>query len=224
MKLSLSLYHVIAISTVVSVSLVWVYWKVNKLEKHLKDVNARVSSNTSTLNNLCTSLELAKSVNSEIQRSYSDAQVSAQNCSGSPAISDDDIQSVLDDLDQQEEGPSDVEAADAEAEADADANADADAAHTVALEASDASADDDADADVDASAADAADAILDAVANGDVDESYKELLLPHNWIFSEDELKKKTVEELKQYLSSKQLSIKGVKKELIQRILEQNDK
>ena len=40
----------------------------------------------------------------------------------------------------------------------------------------------------------------------------------------EDELKKKTVEELKQYLSSKQLSIKGVKKELIQRILEQNDK
>jgi len=218
MKLSLSLYHVIAISTVVSVSLVWVYWKVNKLEKHLKDVNARVSSNTSTLNNLCTSLELAKSVNSEIQRSYSDAQVSAQNCSGSPAISDDDIQSVLDDLDQQEEGPSDVEAADAEA----DANAEADAAHAVALEASDASADD--DADVDASAADAADAILDAVANGDVDESYKELLLPHNWIFSEDELKKKTVEELKQYLSSKQLSIKGVKKELIQRILEQNDK
>jgi len=220
MKLSLSLYHVIAISTVVSVSLVWVYWKVNKLEKHLKDVNARVSSNTSTLNNLCTSLELAKSVNSEIQRSYSDAQVSAQNCSGSPAISDDDIQSVLDDLDQQEEGPSDVEAADADANAEAEAEADA--AHAVALEASDASADD--DADVDASAADAADAILDAVANGDVDESYKELLLPHNWIFSEDELKKKTVEELKQYLSSKQLSIKGVKKELIQRILEQNDK
>lgn len=221
-NMKLSLYHVIAISTAVSISLIWVYWKVNKLERHLKDINTRLSTNTSNLNNLCTSLELEREgVKDCTKGGNSDALTVASAVSASDNISDDDVDEIMAELNEN----ADVyNCADEMSCVETKANADLCTAFDAGA---DAEADADADADADACAQTSENVCeeyshMDAVATSDPesDTSYKALLSPDNWIFTEDELKKKTVEDLKQFLASKQQSVKGVKKDLVQRIID----
>lgn len=202
MKVNLSLYHVVALSAVVSLSLVWVYWKVNKIERHLKDVNARVSNNASNITNIFTSLELMNQTSSVVPECVP--------VSGGDACT---------------ETGDEVEA---EAEAEAhdedsggvvvDSGGDIDPVQVQEVLESIESEDGD---DEPVEAVDDDEPIASSMEDDLVDDSsFKELLSPANWIFTEDELKKKTVEDLKQHLASKMQSTKGVKKDLVQRILD----
>ena len=216
--MKLSLYHVIGIATVVSISLIWVYWKVNKIERHLKDVNARVAANSSTLNNLCTSLELAKGCQPQPQV---DPQGAAQEAGGDSPCGECDCGEG--DCGQEDDGSGAgvMHEAVAEGEAEVEAHEEAagddgvpsDAEIESILQQIESEAEDVADAGVEPNVYSEAEA--EAVA----DASYKAILHPDNWIFTEEELKKKTAEELKKYLSGKNQSVKGVKKDLIARIL-----
>jgi len=197
--MKLSLYHVIALSTAVSLSLVWVYWKMNKLEKQVREIGSRVNANATALANLSTALELCNTcvpepvvfmpqtvasppsamkvdVVEETSEPLVKEQVHEQeNANDNMSVSSEDVKEVLKHIpDSQEEV-------------------------AVALEPS---------------------KVIDLVDEDSTQKLLSELNDPSNWILSEEELKKKTVEELKSYLSDKQLSTKGNKKDLIQRILE----
>lgn len=204
--MKLSLYHVIALSTAVSLSLVWVYWKMNKLEKQVREIGSRVNANATTLANLSTALELCNTcvpepmvfvpqvVPQQQQPPVMKVDVveetseplAQENVNDNMSVSSEDVKEVLRSIPQEEEA------------------------------AAPAPVSEEVDEQVPS----------EPVKENDlVDEDATQKLLlqlndPSNWVFSEEELKKKTVEELKGYLNDKQLSTKGNKKDLIQRILD----
>ena len=194
MKVNLSLYHVVALSAVVSLSLVWVYWKVNKIERHLKDVNTRVSNNASNITNIFTSIEL---MNQTTSRSTSPQEcIAGEQCEVEEAeaeVAEAEVAEAecKDDEDQSKCEIDPIEVQEVLESIESDDEEQTDAQNVPSME----------------------DDLVD-------DRSFKELLSPANWIFTEDELKKKTVDDLKQHLASKMQSTKGVKKDLVQRILE----
>lgn len=195
--MKLSLYHIVALSAAVSISLVWVYWKMNKLEKQVREIGARVNTNTTTLTNLTTAMELCNAQDNqacvlqhapeqpleevathvEVQAPQAQPQdVPIPSQQDNMSISSEDVNDVLKTMDA---SPTEKDSQEQPL---------------------------------------APEAPLDTP---EIDDALlNQLNDPKNWIFTEDELKKKTVEELKSYLSEKSLSIKGNKKELVQRILE----
>ena len=201
--MKLSLYHVIALSTAVSLSLVWVYWKMNKLEKQVREIGSRVNANATALANVSTALELCNTCVPEPVVFMPPAAVASQpsvmkvdvveetseplvqeqdqeNVNDNMSVSSEDVKEVLKHIPESQEEP---------------------AAVPVVSEPCKVVSDDLVDED-------------------STQKLLSELNDPSNWILTEEELKKKTVEELKSYLSDKQLSTKGNKKDLIQRILE----
>lgn len=200
-NMKLSVYHVLVISTAVSISLVWVYWKVNKLERHLKDINNRLTTNTANLNNLCTSLELEREEPSVVKDKTSVVF--------NDHVSDRDVDEIMAELSDVEESCSAPSFVEASKSNDGTGTGTGTDTCTENICTDDTCVDDNYEKNNEV-----------AMTDPESDDSYKAILSSENWVFTEDELKKKTVEDLKQFLASKQQSVKGVKKDLIQRIID----
>ena len=208
--MKLSLYHVIALSTAVSLSLVWVYWKMNKLEKQVREIGSRVNANATTLANLGTALELCNTYVPEPMAFVSQTVPQQPQ----PVMKVDVVEETVE---PQSNDNMSVSSEDVK-----------EVLKTIPEPSSQDELGDEVDSvQVPVAASDDTEAVVsEPVKEHDlVDEDATQKLLlqlndPSNWVFSEEELKKKTVDELKTYLNDKQLSTKGNKKDLIQRILE----
>jgi SAP domain len=185
----ITVVHLVAISTAVSVGLLWFYWRLNKVERQV-----------CTLNNQLKALEQAKSCApepwnmmrmedvlgqcmppQEVEQEQEQEQEvqNVQPVTDTQSVNSEDVREILNNLSQDEAVVAPAPTTD-------------DAKSTNATE---------------------TDYELTIGVKSQDNTNYE------SWILTEDELNKKTVGELKQYLQSKELSTKGNKRDLIQRII-----